>query len=317
MRVSFLVCSHMQKGKQRKHFSFNNFFHMESIANEHGGLNIITMDQFLEQEAMTGKLKDADGNVQFPPENRTDWNGRDRHGLNELKRYLRTVSHWPTWDPDNCMAGFAKDPKNLTLLKNLKAEIEAPGGNKTFMSPRNYEAYIGKPNPVDASPEKRMKENWAERKTICIYDEELQAAPLVHFGYDYGGKGARLLVHFYAFMFFEDWRQDLWMKRFIRDHVRYVDEIQCAAARIVNALRERARKRNPDSNGDFDAFHIRRGDFQYTVTRFEADKIYEVSKDMLTPNATVYIATDERRPHISSNHWLITTILSFWMTLNP
>jgi len=128
----------------------------------------------------------------------------------------------------------------------------------------------------------------------------MQEAPLIHFGVDYKEdgdtveRGARLLIHFYAFLFFEDWKQELWMKRFVRDHVRYVDEIQCAAARIVNAIRERAREQNPESDGEFDAFHIRRGDFQYTETRFDADKIYEVSKDALTHNATVYIGTDER-----------------------
>jgi hypothetical protein len=87
---------------------------------------------------------------------------------------------------------------------------------------------------------------------------------------------------------------DTWMKRFVRDHIRYIDEIQCAAARIVHAVRERSRKRNPELNGDFDSFHIRRGDFQFKTTRIEADKIYENSHEWLTENKTVFVATDER-----------------------
>ena len=87
------------------------------------------------------------------------------------------------------------------------------------------------------------------------------------------------------------------MKRFVRDHVRYVDMIQCAAARVVQAVRERASK-NPaaknNTKGEYDAFHIRRGDFQYTVTRFDAPKIYDMSKSKLKKGETVYIATDER-----------------------
>ena len=59
----------------------------------------------------------------------------------------------------------------------------------------------------------------------------------------------------------KDWRHDLWSKRFVRDHLRYSDEIQCAAARIVAAVRDRARRRAaiPHSNpeGLFDSFHIR------------------------------------------------------------
>jgi hypothetical protein len=66
---------------------------------------------------------------------------------------------------------------------------------------------------------------------------------------------------------------------FMRDHMRYVDELQCAAARIVSAMRDRARRKNPQSHGEFDTFHIRRGDFQYKNTRIEAEEIYNnVSK---------------------------------------
>jgi len=87
------------------------------------------------------------------------------------------------------------------------------------------------------------------------------------------------------------------MKRFIRDHVRYIDSIQCAAARVVEAVRERARNNPASKNntkGEYDSFHIRRGDFQYTVTRFDAPKIYEMSKSKLHEGETIYIATDER-----------------------
>ena len=68
------------------------------------------------------------------------------------------------------------------------------------------------------------------------------------------------------------------------------------AARIITAIRERARNRHPDTNpnGEFDSVHIRRGDFQYKQTRIEADEIYKNVEDQLTENATVYIATDER-----------------------
>ena len=85
------------------------------------------------------------------------------------------------------------------------------------------------------------------------------------------------------------------MKRFIRDHVRYIDEVQCAAARIVAAVRDHVRKRDPkNAQGIFDTFHIRRGDFQFKDTRIPANEILANSKDQLTPNSTIFIATDER-----------------------
>jgi hypothetical protein len=79
--------------------------------------------------------------------------------------------------------------------------------------------------------------------------------------------------------------------------MRYIDEIQCAAARIVAAMRNYVRTRNNTtdaSGGDFDTFHIRRGDFQYKNTRISAKQIYENTKDVLTPGSTLFIATDER-----------------------
>lgn len=83
--------------------------------------------------------------------------------------------------------------------------------------------------------------------------------------------------------------------RFMRDHMRYIDELQCAAARIVKAIREHARLRDPRNTlGDFDTFHIRRGDFQYKATRIDAEQIYNNVKDVLVEGSTVYIATDER-----------------------
>lgn len=54
-------------------------------------------------------------------------------------------------------------------------------------------------------------------------------------------------------------------RRFVRDYMRYKDEIQCAGAEIVAAVREDALKLNPDGGGVYYALHIRRGDFQFKV----------------------------------------------------
>jgi hypothetical protein len=273
-------------GKQRTHFSFAHFFPMLEIAEEHKGLHVITMQEFLETEAMTGNLRNKETKqVEFPPHNRTDWNGQD---VKELKEWLRNVTHTPIWRPGTCLAAFPSsgDPKEVQALREMQQEVVASG--------RDGKDFVGKPVPVDGPAIDRMAENRAGRKELCVYDEEMQQELVVHF-MCYHKMKVRLLVHFYAFLFFEDWKADLWMKRFIRDHVRYVDEIQCAAARVVNAVREHARKRNPASNGDFDSFHIRRGDFQFKSTRIEAQEIYDNIQDVLTENKTVYVATDERK----------------------
>jgi len=127
---------------------------------------------------------------------------------------------------------------------------------------------------------------------LCLYDEEMQNAPILHF-MCYHKMRVRLLVHFYAFVFFEDWKQQLWTNRFVRDHLRYIDELQCGAARVVEALHEKARE-NGNPKGIFDTFHVRRGDFQYKGTRIDATELYKNSADWIPENATLYIATDER-----------------------
>lgn len=275
---------------QRGVFSFLDFYPLNEIAKEHAGFNMITTKEFLEREALTGNIRDTNGTVRFPPGNRTDWDGE--FDVSELSFWLRNYTRLPSWNPEDCMAVFPATNKSSDIheLRKMKESVDKAGGFPSF------EAYIGKPNPVDAPAIDRMKENWANRKKLCIYDEDLQNSPVVHFPHDEKTPGFRLLVHFYAFLFFQNWRHDLWMKRFIRDHLRYVDEIQCAAARVVNAVRERVRARG-QSDGEFDSFHIRRGDFREFFRGeliVEAEYIYNVSRAELTPNATVYIATDER-----------------------
>lgn len=223
------------------------------------------------------------GQVEFPPGNRTDWDGIDQHDYDTMRGYLRNVTYTPiTWKPGDCLPTFpaSGDHKDVTMLQDLAKKA----------SPR---IKLGDPVPVDSDPLPRLEETLAGRHELCVYDEEMQKAPSIHFQMNHK-QHLRLLVHFYGFLFFENWKEDLLMKRFIRDHVRYIDQIQCAAARIVAKIRKRARKRG-SPQGFFDSMHIRRGDFQFKDTRIEAEEIYENTKDELTLNSTIFIATDERK----------------------
>lgn len=79
---------------------------------------------------------------------------------------------------------------------------------------------------------------------------------------------------------------------------RYVDEIQCAAARVIEQIRIRSRAKSGESkenSGSYDSFHIRRGDFQYQDVWLPAEAIYEENTKLFVPDGrTVYIATDEK-----------------------
>mmetsp|Transcript_59332 Transcript_59332/g.126134 ORF Transcript_59332/g.126134 Transcript_59332/m.126134 type:complete len:510 (+) Transcript_59332:376-1905(+) len=266
--------------KQKSDFDFGDFFHLDSIAVEHEGFNVISSEEFLHRLGKTGKLINAStGRPEI-------WNEKGQHSPNNVRSYFRKVRTNPGWNSMDCIAAFPsqKGPEATEELRRIHKDMMAgKGGRKRPL----LQEFQGKPVPVRAPPEERMRELLADRNEICVYDERLQRAPVLHFPAE---KGTRLLTHFYAFVFFADWRADLWSKRFVRDHLRYIDEIMCAAARVVEAVR----KRSKNTNGAFDSMHIRRGDFQYKKTRLEAKELIERSKDKLEEGGLLYIATDER-----------------------
>jgi len=281
----------LQQDAQKRVFGFQDFFPMHQIASEMSGLKVITMEEFIQREGITGKLKDKNGNVLFPPLNITDWNGKTTAVYEQLNPWLRKVSWIPDWNPEECMVAFPATParRDAHALQSTYEILQRNG----MPVP---EVFIGRPTSVYASAAERMAESNKGRTRLCVYDDFFQNQSIIHFP-GKQGLGARLLVHFYGFLFFADWKQDLWTKRFIRDHVRYIDEIQCAAARIVQAVRKRARSRDfkaIDPQGEYDAFHVRRGEFQYKRTRVSAHELYEMSKNEIVDGTTVYVATDER-----------------------
>jgi len=257
------------KGKYK--FTFEDFFHLDSIGKEHPGLNVITMEEFLSKQNLG----------LHPPENKKSWDGEY---LKPLWSWLQKVAMPLDWGPWNCLAAFGSKTNSTlnTVRKQLKASL------KSYKS----EKYIDNPVPVNATALDRLLENLDKRKDLCLYNSTLQQAPVIHIWQQEGKStgGTRLLNPFYSFLYFEDYKVDLWYKRFIRDHVRYIDDIQCPAARIVQALRKAASK----NGGLYDSIHVRRGDFQYTITRLPAEELLSTSTKYFQANSTLFIATDER-----------------------
>jgi hypothetical protein len=279
------------QGGQKRRFTFSDFFHFDSVATEHVGVEVISMEEFLQKEVMTGTMKEkTNGTTTFPPlNNRTNWNNVPYEETQVLNAWFRTFATTPLWSTDRCMVGLPKKPgpEGPERLRKMAEQLRG----------RMYDArrakYLGKPVAFDAAPVDRLDEALVNRQDLCVYDEEYQKAKVIHMMGD-NESGARLLVHFYAYLFFEDWKHDLWTKRFVRDHIRYADEIQCPAARVVKAMRQKAREHG-NEDGVFDTMHVRRGDFQYKETRVKADAIYENMKELIPEGTTVFIATDERQ----------------------
>jgi hypothetical protein len=104
-------------------------------------------------------------------------------------------------------------------------------------------SYRNHPTPVNATATERLAEMLANRKQLCIYNQSIhQQYKVLHMtgtetstiigSSANGGIGSkphevtsnRFLIHFYAFLFYENYHTDLFIKRFIRDHLRYVPQ---------------------------------------------------------------------------------------------
>jgi hypothetical protein len=157
---------------------------------------------------------------------------------------------------------------------------------------------VSKIDQLPQNVRERMKKFGGER-TPVFYGEKLQEAHHIHF---MNGPSTRLLQHHYgwcsniianerfifsdvhcvmlyyvtAFNFFADKEMQSFYRRFVRDYLRYKDEIQCSGHEIVKLVRADARShnlmmKNPGKNGSstpddsYYALHVRRGDFQYKV----------------------------------------------------
>jgi len=311
--TNFYLLSKRRHGKNTP-LGVSDFFHLDSVEAEHattGVFRTMSMNDFLHREALTGNLHDTKtGQATFPFENRTNWNGAGYNWdaasvgtSSRLWKWLRNSTVALDWNNSQCVAAF---PNGLDLASNaalldaagqIKAEDDAyeavllHAGKPLSKAWRSRAAsFDGRPTPVNASATDRLREMIVDRRELCMYNETLQEADVIHVK---GSSGGRMLIHFYAFLFFQDWRQDLWMKRFVRDHLRYNDEIQCAAARVVQAVREAARLHG--SNGTFDSLHIRRNDFQYKDMHMPAKELYRTNlRTFLNDQRTLFIATDER-----------------------
>lgn len=284
---------------------YDDIFNFGSVVEEHPSLKVITTEEFLTREALTGNLKDKDGKVVYPPENRrVNWDGDMRLWWtdNQLWPYLRSVTTHIKWDKDRCVAVIPDQPGpgNEARIQEYVHQIINVGRMHSLV---RIEGYTNNPTPVDAPPLARLREMMGTRKEVCIYDVEMQNAKYLH-AMGNNLSNARFFAHFYTLLFFEDWRLDLFVKRFIRDHFRYADDLQCAAARVVNEMRETARVNGQigeggetsNPKGEYDTFHVRRGDFLefQEGSKVDALQIYKNTRSVLQEGGTIFIATDER-----------------------
>ena len=229
----------------------------------HKGYHVITNEDFLRIEGQTGGLHGI-----YPPKNRTDITGPN------LRKYLRKVANeLPAW-----RGKFLVMPDVNTDLKTFNQSMIP-----SF--------------PIDVR--ERMKKFGGERSPV-FYDKNLVEAHHIHFQ---NGPDHRLLQHHYAFSFFANKDMQSFYRRFVRDYLRYKDDIQCAGDEILRLVRADAIAYNAKNNlkdrpkDAFYALHIRRGDFQFKEVKLGAEEMLKnlvVDGESVIPNkALVYLSTDD------------------------
>lgn len=279
----------LNKGKgHQKHHSFADFFPFEYIKQR---LPVISMEEFMAREAVTGGLKNlTTSQIAYPPHNKTVWDATERAERLAMWDYLRGVGACPKW---KCMKDFLVVPP-------------APGMNTSHLP------------PAQAAPYKKKLDIFAAKRNAVYYDEYWHSQKVIHF-ISKPGLGYRLLEHFYTFIHFQDDAMDRLFKRFVRDYVHYIDIIFCRAAKIIHKILE-------ESGGSFSAFHIRRGEFQYKDVKIPSADILKNVGQFMKKDQLVYVATDERNKTFFDafkNHFKAVKYLDDYMdfaglkTINP
>jgi GDP-fucose protein O-fucosyltransferase len=295
MRFAQLLHQHSEGVRS---YALTDFFHISNVP-------MISMQEYLERVALQGRLRDQNGAVTFPPYNRTNWDGRVGNTGNSGRGEGDVLYNWISrsmpaidWKRDFCIVPFPSNTASgIAAVRTYMGSILKEEARLHIEVQQRIKEYTGNPIPVNSSLRVRLREMLAERKELCEYNKTWAKAESIYLtGHE--ATGSRPLIPFYAYLFFQDWRQDLQMKRFARDNLRFSDIIQCTAARIVRAVREIAQQAAGGHNngGSFDSMHVRRGDFKNLATYNEsldgAERI--ITDRYFTKFRTVYIATDEQ-----------------------
>jgi GDP-fucose protein O-fucosyltransferase len=233
-----------------------DYIDFDRLTKSMNGLEIMSMEEFLSTVALPGYLLNPLPN-------------NDIHLIKKpLWDYLESSCYVRQWSPGKTFISF-----NIT--RSLSGEV-----------------IFG--NISDRSSDRYMK--FAIGRQPVLYDAEMHSHRAIYFP---GHEENRLLTHFYSMIYFPDINVHKMAKRFMRDRVRYLDAIFCGASKIVSILSKMSTSKIPNLSSleppRYVAYHIRRGEFQQTHTRLEAQQILDLTYHLI-PNISsrvLYISTDE------------------------
>jgi hypothetical protein len=250
---AILYLLHMKKKWDLNKSNMGHYIDFDRLTTGGNGLEVISMQEFLETIASPGLLKNP------LPENNTQLRQK------KLWEYLESSCYVRQWSPGKTFISF-----NITRDPVTGQPVF---GDISDTTTRRYQLFAINRKPV-------------------IYDEEFDSHRAIYFpGHDEN----RLLTHFYSMLYFPDLAVDRMSKRFMRDRVRYLDEIFCGASKVVDILAKISASSIANAGPRYVAYHIRRGEFQQKHTRLEAAVILNNTWHLIPDkrDRIVYIATDE------------------------
>jgi len=162
----------------------------------------------------------------------------------------------------------------------------------TFMDDQVSQSFGGDQDKWWAAKDKWTKRflpyrTLLQRGTHIMYilGGRMMDAPVWHFK---GDGEERLIAHYTSKLYIECDKMNLYVRRFVRDSLRYHDSIFNIAWKMIDKL-----NRFGGGGGGWCSAHIRRGDFQFVDTRLSCKELLEVFKGEISVGKIIYIATDE------------------------
>lgn len=308
--------------KHQKAHGFDDFFPFQYIRKR---MKVISMEDFLRQEAVTGRLRrhlgdgrhsdvyNVDKSSEEPklkpkpkpkPKPGPQQQQQQQHQQHHRRLSVEEDADGTLWENGARKGETLYPPQNKTVFVNTERDerlalwdylrnVSAAPKWQTMTEFVVIPPRPGLNTSTDASltaaerdAYRAQLDDFAADRSAVFYDDYWHRQRVIHF-VSKPGAGYRLLEHFYTYLHFQDARMDRYFKRFVRDFVHYQDEIFCKAALIIDRLLA-------EGNGSYVAFHIRRGEFQYKVVKISGDQILENNARYLPRDALAYVASDER-----------------------
>ncbi len=174
-----------------------------------------------------------------------------------LYEYLEQACYVKQWSPGMTYLGFNIPPDN--------AQCQSTSSTASATS---WAQCIGDFNYTNPN---RINEFSLGKRVLVPYDAEFHQQRAIYFP---GHEKNRLLTNFYSYLFFGTKAQDQIAKRFMRDRLRYHDEIFCVGSNLVevSCCRCRPMSKNTTRNAQCPSHNAHQNMLRFTFGEVTSNK---------------------------------------------